>query len=47
MHPTLVASLLASVFSAGAVTVAWIIGIILIIAGVVSLCRAACSSGSC
>ena len=39
MHPTLVASLLASVFSGGAVTVVWIIGIILIIAGVVSLFR--------
>jgi hypothetical protein len=39
MHPTLVASLLASVFSGGAVTIVWIIGIILIIAGVVSLFR--------
>ena len=39
MHPTLVASLSASVFNGGAVTVVWIIGIILIIAGVVSLFR--------
>lgn len=39
MHPTLVASLVASVFNGGAVTVVWIIGIILIIAGVVSLFR--------
>ena len=30
MHPPLVASLLASVFNGGAVTVVWIIGIILI-----------------
>jgi hypothetical protein len=35
----LVASLLASVFNGGAVTVVWIIGIILIIGGVVSLFR--------
>ena len=39
MHPALVASLLASVFNGGAVTIVWIIGIILIIAGVVSLFR--------
>ena len=39
MHNTLVASLLASVFSGGAVPIVWIIGIILIIAGVVSLFR--------
>jgi hypothetical protein len=39
MHNTLVASLLAAVFSGGAVTIVWIIGIILIIAGVVSLFR--------
>ena len=39
MHPALAASLLASVFNGGAVTVVWIIGIILIIAGVVSLFR--------
>ena len=39
MHPTLVASLLASVFNGGAVTVVWIIGIILIIGGVVTLFR--------
>jgi len=39
MHNTLVASLLVSVFNGGAVTVVWIIGIILIIAGVVSLFR--------
>src|SRR5450756_623068 len=39
MHPTLVASMLAFVFNGGADTVVWIIGIILIIAGVVSLFR--------
>ena len=39
MHNTLVASLVASVFSGGAVPIVWIIGIILIIAGVVSLFR--------
>ena len=39
MHPTLAASLVASVFNGGAVTVVWIIGIILIIAGVVALFR--------
>jgi hypothetical protein len=39
MHPTLVASLFASVFNGGAVTIVWIIGIILIIGGVVSLFR--------
>jgi hypothetical protein len=39
MHTTLAASLLASVFNGGAVTVVWIIGILLIIGGVVSLFR--------
>jgi hypothetical protein len=39
MQPSLVASLLASVFNGGAVTVVWIIGIILIIGGVVTLFR--------
>ena len=39
MHNALVASLLASVLSGGAVPVVWVIGIILIIAGVVSLFR--------
>ena len=39
MNNMLVASLLASVFSGGAVPIVWIIGIILIIAGVVSLFR--------
>ncbi len=39
MHTALVASLLAAVFSGGAVTIVWIIGIILIIAGVVALFR--------
>ena len=39
MHNMLVASLLASVFNGGAVTIVWIIGIILIIAWVVSLFR--------
>ena len=39
MHTALAASLLASVFNGGAVTVVWIIGIILIIGGVVTLVR--------
>ena len=39
MHNTLVASLLASVFSGGAVPIVWIIGIILIVVGVVALFR--------
>jgi len=39
MHPTLVASLLASVFSGGAVPIVWVIGIILIVVGVVALFR--------
>jgi hypothetical protein len=39
MHTALAASLLASVFNGGAVTIVWIIGIILIIGGVVSLFR--------
>ena len=39
MHPTLAASLLAAVFNGGAVTIVWIIGIILIVVGVVSLFR--------
>ena len=39
MYPTLVASQLAAVFSGNAVTVVWIIGIILIIGGVVTLIR--------
>jgi hypothetical protein len=39
MHNALVASLLAAVFSGGTVTIVWIIGIILIIAGVVALFR--------
>ena len=39
MHTALVASLLASVFNGGAVTVVWIIGIVLIVAGVVALFR--------
>ena len=39
MHTALAASLLAAVFSGGAVTIVWIIGIILIIGGVVSLFR--------
>ena len=39
MHNTLVASLLASVFSGGAVPIVWVIGIVLIVAGVVSLFR--------
>jgi hypothetical protein len=39
MHTALAAPLLASVFNGGAVTIVWIIGIILIIGGVVSLFR--------
>ena len=39
MHPTVAASLLAAIFSGGAVPIVWIIGIILIIGGVVSLFR--------
>ena len=39
MHNALVASLLAAVFNGGAVTVVWIIGIVLIVAGVVALFR--------
>ena len=39
MHNTLVASLLASVFSGGAVPIVWIVGIVLIVAGVVALFR--------
>ena len=40
MHNTLIASLLASVFSGGAVPIVWVIGIILIVVGVVALfCR--------
>ena len=39
MHNTLVASLLASVLSGGAVPIAWVIGIVLIVVGVVALFR--------
>jgi len=39
MHNALVASLLASVFNGGAVPIVWVIGIILIVAGVVALFR--------
>ena len=39
MHNTLVASLLASVFSGGAVPIVWVIGLVLIVAGVVALFR--------
>ena len=39
MHNTLVASLLASVFSGGAVPIVWVVGIILIVVGVVALFR--------
>jgi len=39
MHTMLVASLLASVLSGGAVSLVWVIGIILIVAGVVALFR--------
>jgi len=39
MHNTLVASLLGSVFNGGAVPIVWIIGIVLIVFGVVSLFR--------
>jgi hypothetical protein len=39
MHSTIVGSLLASVFNGGAVSIVWVIGIILIVAGVVALFR--------
>jgi hypothetical protein len=39
MHNMLVASLLASVFNGGAVPIVWVIGIVLIVAGVVALFR--------
>ena len=39
MHSTIVGSLVASVFNGGAVSVVWVIGIILIVAGVVALFR--------
>ena len=39
MHPTLVASLLASVFNGGAVPIVWVVGIILIVVGVVAVFR--------
>ena len=39
MHNTLVASLLGSVFNGGAVPIVWIIGIVLIVFGVLSLFR--------
>jgi hypothetical protein len=39
MHNTLVASLVGSVFNGGAVPIVWIIGIVLIVFGVVSLVR--------
>jgi hypothetical protein len=39
MHNMLVAPLLASVFKGGAVPIVWVIGIVLIVAGVVALFR--------
>jgi hypothetical protein len=39
MHSTPVASLLAAIFSGGAVPIVWVIGIILIVVGVVALFR--------
>lgn len=39
MHTALVASVFASLFSGGAVPIVWVIGIILIVAGVVALFR--------
>ena len=39
MHNVLVASLLASIFNGGAVPIVWVIGIILIVVGVVSVFR--------
>lgn len=39
MQTTLAASLLGAIFSGGAVPIVWIIGIVLIIAGVVALFR--------
>ena len=45
MHNTLVASLLASVLSGGAVPLVWVIGIILIVAGVVAIVRSSLLMG--
>jgi len=39
MHNMLVGSLLASVFNGGAVPIVWVIGIVLIVAGVLALFR--------
>ena len=39
MHTTVAASLLAAIFSGGAVPIVWIIGIILVVVGVVALFR--------
>jgi len=39
MHTMLVASHLASIFNGGAVSVVWVIGIVLIVLGVVALFR--------
>jgi hypothetical protein len=39
VHTTLVTTLLASVFNGGAVRIVWVIGIVLIVAGVVALFR--------
>jgi hypothetical protein len=39
MHSTILGSLVASVFNGGAVSIVWVIGIILIVAGVVALFR--------
>ena len=39
MHNMLAASLLASIFNGGAVPIVWVVGIILIVVGVVSIFR--------
>jgi drug/metabolite transporter (DMT)-like permease len=39
VHTTLVTTLLAFVFNGGAVRIVWVIGIVLIVAGVVALFR--------
>jgi hypothetical protein len=45
MHNTLVAPLLASIFNGGAVPIVWVVGIVLIVAGVVALFRSSMLMG--
>ena len=45
MHNMLVGSLLASVFNGGAVPIVWVIGIVLIVAGVLALFRSSLLMG--